>query len=487
VQKLRPHLVKGIEVVLWHSEAAPQTRHKTTSDQFIHYALGDKAKPMSLHLSKASSPWLLGLSLAVILTGGIGFYSLSRFGARSPAPTAAAPSPRQIGALGRLEPEAEVVKLSAPLALDGDRLAQLWVKEGETIEAGQVVAVMDAQTRLADTLKQAQQQVKVAEAKLAQLEAGAKTGEIAAQQAAIARLQAELMGEQAAQAAEVSRWQAEMRKAEAEWNRFQQLFSQGAVAASTLDDKRLTLETTQAQLQQAKAQQAQALSSTKAQIQQAKATLNQISEVRPVDIQAAQMEVNEARAAVQRAQTELAQAEIRAPITAQVLKIHTRPGEKLGDAGIVDLAQTHQMLAIAEVYQSDINQVKVGQAATVTGSAFAGQLQGTVSEIGLQVTRQNVFSNQPGENLDQRVVEVKIRLSSTDSQKVARLTNLQIQTTILIDSPNQGSINQPSVNQPSEQSALSSAQANQPQNHSRGSICSGLLITNVRFKLRQLC
>lgn len=438
--------------------------------------------PMSLHLSKAASPWLLSLSLAVILTGGIGFYSLSRFGSRPTAPTVATPTPRQIGALGRLEPVAEVIQLSAPLALDGDRVAQLLVKEGETIQAGQIVAVMDSQTRLTDALSQAQQQVKVAEAKLAQVEAGAKTSEITAQRAAIARLQAELTGEQAIQSAEVSRWQAEVRKAEAEWNRFQQLFSQGAVAASTLDDKRLILETAQAQLQQAQAQQAQALSSTKAQIQQAEATLSQISEVRPVDIQAAQMEINEARAAVQRAQTELAQTEIRAPITAQVLKIHTRPGEKLGDAGIVDLAQTDQMLAIAEVYQSDISQVKVGRPATVTGSAFAGTLRGTVSEIGLQVTRQNVFSNQPGENLDQRVVEVKIRLSPTDSQKVARLTNLQIQATIWIDPPNHGS-----VNQPSEQSALSSVQANQSQTKSRGSICSSLLITNVRFKSRQLC
>jgi HlyD family secretion protein len=48
----------------------------------------------------------------------------------------------------------------------------------------------------------------------------------------------------------------------------------------------------------------------------------------------------------------------------------------------------------------------------------------------LQVNRQNVFSNQPGENLDSRIVEVKIRLNPEDSKRVAGLTNLQVQAEI---------------------------------------------------------
>jgi HlyD family secretion protein len=51
----------------------------------------------------------------------------------------------------------------------------------------------------------------------------------------------------------------------------------------------------------------------------------------------------------------------------------------------------------------------------------------------MQVNRQNVFSNQPGENLDRRIVEVKIQLSPEDSKRVATLTNLQIQAAILLD------------------------------------------------------
>ena len=59
------------------------------------------------------------------------------------------------------------------------------------------------------------------------------------------------------------------------------------------------------------------------------------------------------------------------------------------------------MMAVAEVYQTDISKVKLGQTAVITSQAFTGELRGTVSYIGLQVNRQNVFSNEPGENLDQ--------------------------------------------------------------------------------------
>ncbi len=87
-------------------------------------------------------------------------------------------------------------------------------------------------------------------------------------------------------------------------------------------------------------------------------------------------------------------------------------------------------MAVAEVYQTDIGKVKLGQQATITSQAFDGELRGTVSLIGLQVNRQNVFSNQPGENLDSRVVEVKIRLNPEHSKRVAGFTNLQVQTAI---------------------------------------------------------
>ena len=102
------------------------------------------------------------------------------------------------------------------------------------------------------------------------------------------------------------------------------------------------------------------------QIDEAQSNLDRISEVRPVDITLAQAEVNHAIALLKRAETDLDRAYLRAPITGQILKIHTRAGEKQHSKGIVELAQTNTMIAIAEVYQTDIAKVQPGQLVTLT-------------------------------------------------------------------------------------------------------------------------
>ncbi|MGL4881634.1 MAG: ABC exporter membrane fusion protein, partial [Waterburya sp.] len=321
-------------------------------------------------------------------------------------------------------------KLSAPLVLDGDRIAKLLVEEGDRVKAGQVIAILDSRDRLQDAVQQAQEQVRVSEAKLAQVKAGAKLGEIQAQREQISRLEAELIGEIKTQDATIARLQAQVNNARSEYNRHQQLYREGAIAISTLDSKRLALETAQEQLNEAQATQDRTNSTLNAQLAEAQANLDRISEVRPVDVNAAQTEVDRAIAALNKAKTDLSQAYVRAPIDSQIIKIQTRSGEKIGEEGIVELAQTDRMITIAEVYQSDIPKVKLGQPAEITGQAFNGIVRGEVYQIGLQVSRQNVFSNQPGENLDSRVVEVKIRLNPEDSKRVAGLTNLQVQTAI---------------------------------------------------------
>ncbi len=377
--------------------------------------------------------WIASGIGAIALTASTSYYVISQSSVKPNSQIGAPPTIRKIAALGRLEPESEVIHLAVPVSLDGDRIADLKVKQGDRVQKGEIVAILDSRDRLQDALQHAQDQVRVAESKLAQIKAGAKSGEIQAQQAAITRLQAERSGELAAQQAEIDRWESEVRTAQAELSRFAQLRQEGAISASNLDGKRLAFETAQAQLNQAKVKQTQSGQTLEAQVREASATLDRIAEVRPVDIQSAELEIRTAQTEAQRAQTELEKTYIRAPMTGQILKIHTRVGEKVKDSGIADLAQTDQMVAISEVYQSDIGNVKIGQSATVTGQAIAGELKGKVTKIGLQVNKQNVFSNQPGENLDRRVVEVKIRLSPEASKRVAGLTNLQVQTAIQLD------------------------------------------------------
>lgn len=382
-------------------------------------------------------PVLLGSLL--VGTGAIvayGIVQISQFSQTNETAEIATPTPPpHVTALGRLEPSSEIVQVAAPLALDGDRVADIRVERGDRVKVGQVIAVLDSAKRLQAAFNQAQEEVRVAQARLAQVQAGAKSGEIQAQQATITRVNAELDGTIATQRATIARWQSQVRTAQAEYQRFNAIYQEGAISTSQLDAKRLDLETAQAQLKEAQAALSRSMNTLAAQQREANATLNRIAEIRPVDIQVAQAEVAQAQANQRQLQTQLEQAFIRSPINGTVLKIHVRPGESLGDEGIVSLGTTQQMMVVAEVYQTDIARVRPGQKANITGQAFPEQLSGTVVEIGQQVEQQAIFSNQPGENLDRRVVEVKIQLDPNSSERVAGLSNLQVATMIQVAEP----------------------------------------------------
>jgi HlyD family secretion protein len=370
------------------------------------------------------------IAVGITAAAGSFYYIVAQLGQKHAEPVPSQPVNEPIAALGRLEPISEVVSISVSTALNSDRVKQLLVNRGDRVQANQIIAILESYDRLQSAQLEAQERVSVAQARLAQVKAGARSGEIAAQQAEIAQLEQELQGEITTQAATIARRQSEVTVAQSEYDRYLALYREGAIAASTLDQRRLTLETAQAQLTEVQANRDRTADTLRTQIQQAQARLNQIVEVRPTDVQAAQAEVNQARAAVQRAQAELNEAIIRSPISGKVLEIHTKSGEAIAEAGIVDLGSTDQMEVVAEVYQSDLDRVRIGRIATITSDAFTGEIGGTVHQLGQQVSQQRVFSNQPGENLDRRVVEVRIRLNAADSKRVANLTNLQVQVAI---------------------------------------------------------
>lgn len=298
----------------------------------------------------------------------------------------------------------------------------------------------------------------------ARLEAQLKW-EPAAQAGKIRASQAQLAGEKPTQAATVRRIESQLRNAEVDYQRFQQLYADRAIEATKVDAKRLEVETARQQLAEAKSKYNQTiatlsqqiienqatknklqttlvqqlaeakanydktLATTTQQIAAAKATLAKISEVRSVDVQGATAELARAQAAARQAKAELTQAYVRAPIPGEILKIHARAGEiPVSGEGIVEMGQTNQMLAVAEVYESDVNKIRVGQTATITSEAgaFAQTIRGTVSQIGLQIGKKDVLNTDPAADSDSRIVEVKVTIDPTDSQTVSKLTNSKV-------------------------------------------------------------
>ena len=425
-------------------------------------------------VGKLSSPKLPHAGILVAATtlaiSGLTAYTFWRY-RPSPAepvalPETLVPEVKTVTALGWLEPQGEIIKLSAPQSNQGSRVDHLLVKEGDLVKPGQAIAILDSRDRLQAALEQAETEVEVAVARLEQVQAGAKQGDIQAQKArfqgnqaelegqiitqkaTIATLEAQLRGERSAQKATLDRIQAELNNAETNCQRYDNLYQDGAVSAQDRDSQCLQAETSRKRLQEAQANLNETISSRTEQIREAQAnlsrtiatvdqqiaeaqaTLTAVSEVRPVDVQLAKSELTKAQSSVKQAEANLEQAYVRSPQAGRVIEVNTHAGELISNEGIIELGQTEQMYAITEVYDSDIPKIHSGQTATITADALPEPLKGTVEKVGLRVKKQSALDIDPTTNIDARVIEVRVKLDDISSKKAASLTNLQVKVTI---------------------------------------------------------
>ena len=380
-------------------------------------------------IPKGRGRWRITLALAaVVAIGGIVAVNKTQQApnqaiAPTPLPSST-PVTTTVNSLGRLEPQGEVIQLFGPSSAQGARVERILVKEGERVKAGEAVAILDNNGSLQAALEVAKGEVQVARANLAAVKAGAKTGEINAQKAAIARLEAELQGQKETLRATVARTEAQRLTAEADIQRYETLYKEGAVSIQERDTRRLTANTTREQVNESQATLKERVSTLEREIDEARANLDRVAEVRPTDVQVAQADVDSALATVKQAEADLALTYVKAPIAGEIIEIHTQPGETISADGIAEIGRTEQMIVVAEVIEDDIGKVRLGQRATIVSEneAFSGKLQGTVTEIASKIGKQDVLDSDPAADVDARVVEVRIGLPPEASQRVSGLT-----------------------------------------------------------------
>jgi HlyD family secretion protein len=386
-----------------------------------------------------SSQSILRLAIAIAMLASLSVASISVFivlkfrdidNQKLATAAIAIPEIKTVTALGRIEPEGEVIKLSAPVSGEGSRVEKILIQEGDMVKVGQAIAILDNSDRLQAELTEAKAEVRIIQSKIAQIQAGVKQGEITAQKAIIDRLTVESQGDIDTQKATLEKLQAELLNAESENKRYQELYTEGAISASQRDSKSLNVETAKKSLEAAQSQLKKLELSSQQRKKEASATLDQISEVRKVDVEAAIAELNRAEVLVKKATINLQKAYVKSPQNGQVFEIHTHPGELITNNGIADIGKTSQMYVIAEVYESDITKILQGKQVRIVGDIFSQELQGKVERIGLQVSKQNLTNTDPSSNIDNRIVKVHIRLNTASSQQAAKFTNMQVKVII---------------------------------------------------------
>jgi len=177
--------------------------------------------------------------------------------------------------------------------------------------------------------------------------------------------------------------------ARSEYDRYSALYAQDVVAKEALDEARKNLDATQAAL-------------------------------------------GAARDSVKGTKESFSRSVVVAPVDGTVLDVRARNGETIpgqGENGIVVIGRTDVMMVWAEVYETDIGRVRVGQKATAACPALPAPVTGTVERIGLMIEPPRLFSTDPAYNTGARVVKVRIRLDAPKA--VMGYSGMMVQVRIL--------------------------------------------------------
>jgi HlyD family secretion protein len=377
-----------------------------------------------------------------------------------------------ISAVGRLEPKGRLITLAPfPSQQGGSKVSRLLVREGDTVRPNQVVAILDNNELQKIVVERSKSSVKVAKANLVIVKAGAKKGEINAQKATISRLEAELKSKLISKQATINRLQvqllrtkqegeasikrlkAELENAILEYDRRQELLKKGAIPKTEVDQRLLTVKVAKERVKEAQVNTNKSVEATSeeikeetanlleiketlaASIQEAKATLARILDVREVDIKKAVAEIEQAQSGLKQSIEDLNLTYVRSPQAGQILKINSYPGEYVNtNKGILELGEIEKMVAIVEVHESDIRNVKLQKTAIISSenNAFEGEIKGKVNRIGLKIGKKNILGTDPAADVDARVVEVEIALNPQDIKLISQLTYSRILAKILI-------------------------------------------------------
>jgi len=254
------------------------------------------------------------------------------------------------------------------------RIESVLVQEGETVQAGQVIARIE-KDEIEVQVAQAKANLAAAQAKLDETEAGSRPQQIA---------QAGAAAEQAL---------AGFDNARRNYDRMEALYSQGAVSTQQLDAAKTALEVAKAQYNAA----AQSYSLT-------------AEGARDEDVKIARAQVEQADAALKNAELALANTQIKAPATGIVAVKSVDQGE-IVSAGqpLFNITDPNDIWISANIEETSVGKLIIGQTVSFTVDAYPGHnFKGEVSDVGAATGSQ--FALLPAENASGNFTKVTQRL-----------------------------------------------------------------------------
>lgn len=330
------------------------------------------------------------------------FGFISEFGLLAKARAETSSTALNIGGLAFIEPKSRIIKLGAPNMMEGTRVEELYIGEGDEVQKGQVIGVFSTYTKNKAALEVAEANLVLVKTDLSKVKSGNKQSDISAQKQTVQSIQAE---ENAALK---------------EFNRIEALYKQQLVSKSRYDVAMAEME------------------STIARRKAAEESLSSLKSVRPVDVMIAENKVKVAESELSVAKANLDLSTIVAPIAGTILTIYAHNGEAVRDLGVLDLGDLSVIDAVTEIDENDILKMVKGQKAEVRITGLDKAIAGHVREIGGQIKRNSLLdSADPSRMLDTRVLEVRIELEQEQNNLLRRLINKKARAVIFPSSSTQ--------------------------------------------------
>jgi ABC exporter DevB family membrane fusion protein len=301
-------------------------------------------------------------------------------------------APRYISAEGKLEarPGAEMDVGSEMTA----RIERFLVNEGDHVDKGQVIAVLDAKD-LTARLHQAEAELAVSKAKRNEVAAGSRDEEVKQAQAVLQRAQSEQL------------------QAENELKRTGQLHNDKFVSQATLDN----------------AESAYKVATAK--VVEAEEHLHLLqSGARPETLALHEAQVSQAEANLRYVRSLLDKTRVLSPISGTLIERYLDVGEVvMPEKPLAVIADTNQLIVNAEVDETDAGRLKLGDPVQITAYAYPGQVyKGHIEEIAHYVGKREIKPNNPAVNLGLKIIQVKIALLEATPLKLGMTVDVKITT-----------------------------------------------------------
>jgi len=214
------------------------------------------------------------------------------------------------------------------------------------------------------------------------------------------------------------------------------------IAQANLDAARATLDEATQQLERQRALQRQGMVSEAARDQSeraqrlAEANLRAMKEQKALVDQGARAEtrqlleqqVKSAESAVALARQQLELMALRSPIDGLVIRRYMDPGEGVtADLPILRIADMNQLRVNAEVDETDVGYIKIGDPVEVRCLAFPGQVfMGKIERLSDMVGGRRQSPNDPTANLAMKVLEVRVALDRESPLRLGMSVDVRI-------------------------------------------------------------